>query len=233
MPAGTRVVRCLSFHAHYRCRHSGDCCTARWPIPIEPDALARVRARFVNGPPIPDAPSTLPSVLPLDSHGCAFHDAAARRCQIHAALGHDALPLACRQFPRVVVDDPRGVSVALSAYCPTARAEILDGTGDITIVEAPAAFAADAEYVGLDARTSLPPALCPDVLFDWDSWWEWERLSVALLNTDAEPRALLARLRVAVEHARTWRPGQGPLLDRVREAHAAGHKNMSGINSSN
>ena len=45
------TVRCLSFHATYRCRHSGDCCTARWPIPIEPDALARdhrVRGRLAD-----------------------------------------------------------------------------------------------------------------------------------------------------------------------------------------
>ena len=118
------TVRCLSFHATYRCRHSGDCCTARWPIPIEPEALARARAALsvASGLPEPSHRAHAAGRLPLDTHGCVFHDAEARQCRIHAVLGHDALPLACRQFPRVTVHDPRGVSVALSAYCPTARA---------------------------------------------------------------------------------------------------------------
>lgn len=189
------AVRCLSFHAHYRCRHSGDCCTAGWPIPDDQGGL-----------------------LPRTAQGCALHDATSHRCTIHTAHGHDALPLACRQFPRMTVHDPRGVSVTLSCYCPTARALLDEDTAPITIVEHAPAFPPHGEYVGLDARTALPPALCPDVLMDWDSWWEWERLSVELWNRDESPRHILARLALAVEHARTWRPGQGELIDRVHEA---------------
>ena len=214
------TVRCLSFHATYRCGHTGECCTARWPIPIEADALARVRAAFVNAPHINDPGGDSPVLLPLDAHGCAFHNTATQRCEIHAALGHDALPLACRQFPRVSVTDPRGVSVALSCYCPTALGMLETFAGEIAIVEHPPAFPSGGEYAGLDARTSLPPALCPDVLMDWDSWWEWERLSVELCNRDDTPRQILARLSVAVETVRTWRPADGDLIDRVREAHA-------------
>lgn len=210
----TGAVRCLSFHARYRCAHSGECCTAGWPIPIETDALARVRAHFSDATMRIAGHVTL---LPVTYRGCAFHDAAAHRCTIHLALDHDALPLACRQFPRVIVHDPRGVSVALSCYCPTARG-LLDTASPIAIVDDAPAFPRECEYVGLDARTALPPALCPDVLMDWDSWWEWERLSVDLWNLDEPLRDILARLTVAVEHARTWRPGQGELLDRVREA---------------
>ena len=89
----------------------------------------------------------------------------------------------------------------------------------ITIVENAPAFPPAGEYVGLDARTSLPPALCPDVLMDWDSWWEWERLSVELCNLDEIAHDVLARLAIAVEHARTWRPGHGELIERIRESH--------------
>ena len=189
------AVRCLSFHATYRCRNSGDCCTSRWPIPDDKGGF-----------------------LPLNARGCAFHNAEAHRCEIHAALGHDALPLACRQFPRVSVNDPRGVSVALSCYCPTALGMLETLTGEIAIVENAPAFPPAGEYVGLDARASLPPALRPDVLMDWDSWWEWERRSVGLCNRDETLRQILRRLSAAVEHVRTWRPGQGELIDRVREA---------------
>lgn len=208
-------VRCLSFHANYGCRNSGHCCTADWPIPDD------------NG-----------GLLPRTERGCAFHNADAHRCEIHAAHGHDALPLACRQFPRVTLTDPRGVCVALSCYCPTALSMLETFSGPIAIVDDPPAFPPHGEYVGLDARTSLPPALCPNVLMDWDSWWEWERLSVDLCNLEETPRQILARLLVAVEHARTWRPGQGELLERVQEAHslartADARELRSGLNSSN
>src|SRR6185295_13330944 len=188
------VVRCLSFHAHYQCRHSGNCCTSRWPIPIERDRLERLRIALnrrqieavdsaaphwiANG----DAQAETPAVLGVTAgHACVFFDAAAgRTCRIHSALGHDALPLACRQFPRVSVIDPRGVSVTLSHFCPTA-ASLLDDPIDVTIVDAAPSFRATGEYVGLDARSSLPPLLRPGMLMDWDSWWECERQAVALV----------------------------------------------------
>ncbi len=81
------------------------------------------RAPFIERPAhdTTEAPALLAT-----AHGrCVFHDPAGR-CAIHSALGHDALPVACRQFPRVSVTDPRGVSVTLSHYCPTAAA-LLDG----------------------------------------------------------------------------------------------------------
>ncbi|MBP8273114.1 MAG: hypothetical protein KAY59_01715, partial [Acidobacteria bacterium] len=80
------AVRCLSFHAAYRCGNSGICCTSGWPIPDDQGGL-----------------------LPMTDRGCAFHNAAAHQCEIHALRGHDALPLACRQFPRVSILEPRGV----------------------------------------------------------------------------------------------------------------------------
>ncbi|MBP6715705.1 MAG: hypothetical protein KA205_02510, partial [Acidobacteria bacterium] len=139
--------------------------------------------------------------------------------------GHDALPLACRQFPRVSILEPRGVVVTLSCYCPTSRAMLSIADQPVTIVENPRAFPTSGEYVGLDARTSLPPALCPNLLMDWDSWYEWERLSVELWNLDEPLRQILDRLSIAVESVRTWRPGQGELLDRVRDAHAGARTN--------
>jgi hypothetical protein len=133
-------------------------------------------------------------------------------------LGHDALPLACRQFPRVSITDPRGVSVALSHYCPTAAALLDDDEPVAIAIDAPS-FPPSAEYVGLDATTSLPPLLRPDMLMDWESWWEWERLSVDIIaNSDDDPARSLARLGHAVEHVRPWLPADGALIDRVRES---------------
>ena len=165
----------------------------------------------------------------MTAQGCAFHNAAQHRCEIQAAQGHDALPLACRQFPRVSVTDPRGASVTLSHYCPTALSLLETFAGELAIVTDAAAFPAGGEYVGLDARTSLPPALTPHVLMDWDSWWEWERLAVELFNCDEPPREIQQRLSRAVEHARTWKPGQGELITRVRDSFAMAAKMTSGV----
>lgn len=225
-------VRVLSFHADYRCRDAGVCCTSNWPIPIETDRHARVQAALANGGLRPMAgspaavvrqsPETSPdaTVLLATSHGrCVFHDPAGR-CAIHSALGHDVLPLACRQFPRVSVIDPRGVSVTLSHYCPTAarglRAEATHG-----IVVNPAAFPPTGEYIGLDARTALPPLLRPGMLLDWESWWEIEATTVeVLLTSDGPAGVALGRVQRAVQRLLLWTPDEGPLASHVTAAFA-------------
>ena len=226
-------IRALSFHARYQCRHSGACCTSSWPIPVEADRLERLRAAVANGAlraaadahafeTDDDAPPDTPAVLSVTNGQCVFFDAAGHRCHVHNALGHDALPLACRQFPRVVVTDPRGVSVVLSHYCPTA-AGLLGTDARVEIVDSPEAFPSDGEYVGLDARHSLPPLLRPDMLMDWESWWEFERLAVDFIgNARAPMRTVLGELRPIVETVRAWSPGPEPLIARVRSAFARG-----------
>lgn len=192
-------------------------------------ALASGVLRPVDGGPAAaieqpaDAPPDTPALLARTRGRCVcYQDAigdAGGHCRIQAALGHDALPLACRQFPRVSLIDPRGVSVTLSHYCPTAAA-LLETPGPAEILVNGAGFPAHGEYVGLDVRTALPPALRRDMLMDWDAWWECERLAVAgLSSADAgQPRAALAGIRTAVADIQRWSPGDGPLIDRVREA---------------
>jgi Fe-S-cluster containining protein len=229
---GVREVRVLSFHAEYRCRHSGACCTASWPIPVESDRLARLHAALatgalrpaMSGGPWPlqiaaDAPPETPALLAVHQGRCVFHHAAGS-CAIHTALGHDALPLACRQFPRVCVSDPRGVSVTLSHYCPTAAA-LLERNPDaaasiLTNVER---FPPQAEYVGLDATHALPPLLRPGMLMDWESWWTVERLSVdVLLNRGRQAGDAIAMVRGAVDGIVHWSPGPERLINRVSKA---------------
>jgi hypothetical protein len=81
-----------------------------------------------------DFPVATPAIVASVGAACIFHDPAGEaRCRWQRALGHAALPLACRQFPRVSLVDPRGISVTLSHYCPTA-AQLLDDDRPAEIV---------------------------------------------------------------------------------------------------
>jgi hypothetical protein len=218
----TQLVRALEFHASYRCEHSGVCCTSGWPIVVEREHRERL------GPLLAPAPTAGLSaaadvadddrlLLPIVDGACGLYDCAGRRCRAHAALGHAALPLACRQFPRVTVSDPRGVSVTLSHVCPTARRHLTSGA--IAIVTDAIGFPADGEYVGLDARDALPPLLRADMLMDWESWWEWETRSVAVIAArEAQPAEALGILAAATRDICRWSPSDGLLRGAIDSA---------------
>jgi len=228
------TVRCLSLHAAYRCQDRGACCTAGWPIPVEADRLAGMQAAvaehalqartgrtFWMAPA--DAPPATPGLLDHDDRGCVFFDRrAGAHCRVQHALGHEALPLACRQFPRVSVIDPRGASVTLSHYCPTAAA-LLDDAPPIAIVSDAPSFPPRTELVGLDTRAQLPPLLRPDMLMAWDAWWEWERLSVGLIaDVGTAPADALARLATIVRNTSAWSPADGDLIAWIHRAFEQG-----------
>jgi Fe-S-cluster containining protein len=212
-------VRALSLHSNYRCQDSGACCSAGWAIQIESDRLVHLDAAVRSGS-LELASGTglnwmntgdTPALPVLDGRCAFFDERAAKHCRVQHALGHEALPLACRQFPRVVVRDPFAVSVTLSHFCPTAAA-LLKTDDQIAITDAPPAFPASEEYDGLDATDGLPPLLRMDMAMDWASWREFERLSVALLvdgSTSAE--VSLGQLSHAVEALRVWSPANGDL----------------------
>lgn len=173
-------------------------------------------------------------ILGTDPAGsCVFREPRRARpgsCTVHRDLGEEALPSACRHFPRVVTLSPLGVSVTLSHYCPTAAgmlfviprsfvspsdeesagpASILDSA--LAIVENPEAFPAQWPYEGLDARKALPPLLRPGVLMDWPSLERWERFAVSVLAEEGRsPEAALDVLAAAAEEARRWTPADGP-----------------------
>ncbi len=220
----------LSFHAGYGCRESGACCTVGWPIPIETDRLARAKSAIRSGlltPPRgtdhafvypPDAPSETPAILGISDGACVFYRfSGPARCELQRVSGHDALPLACRQFPRIVLRDRRGVSVTLSHFCPTS-AGMLERDETPHIVSTTPLSAATAALTGLDVRTELPPALRPGMLMGWEDWWQWETAAVELLAGEPEPADGLARLGTAVEAVRMWRPSDGPLARRIIHA---------------
>jgi Fe-S-cluster containining protein len=236
---GVMPARCLSVHASYRCRHSGECCSGVFPIPAEPRVVELVRRLGIGGQPpaelIPATPRSLadlpaeagsngdvypPEFLATRPDGrCVFWSPAENgSCAIHRQAGPDALPSACRHFPRAILHDGRGVFLSLSHFCPTA-AGLLFEDGPLAIVEAAAPLAIGGPIEPFEADGTLPPLLRPGVLTDLDGYDAWERECVRLFALDdLSHAAALDRIAAATETVRTWKPGAVPLQASVTEA---------------
>lgn len=242
----------LSCHVAYACRHSGVCCRAGWPLPVETRvapaidaAVASGRLTTVDGARVwllesAEAPDEFAGTLRQAGGGCVFHQradgrlpsaaeagsASGRRCAVHAGLGVDALPSTCRHFPRVCLVDDRGVRVSLSHACPTAAAMLVDHEGAVAIVPGPPAVPGLAVPEGLDVRGALPPRLTDRVLMDLEGLTAWEAQVVDVL---AGPRTWAAPvddalevLDLAADRLARWRPSHGPLGEAVRARLRAG-----------
>jgi Fe-S-cluster containining protein len=197
------------------------CCRSGWDIPFDSGEATAVRALQLGGALL-DPVGDRPALAVREANGsCSFFDGNTHLCAIHAAGGHDALPLTCRMFPRVVLHDPRGTFISLSHFCPTAASLLFENTGPVAIVDAPAALAQDGALDGLDAQDAWPPLLRDGVLTDLDSYGRWEALSIALLTrAGLGARPSLAALAEATALVVSWKPGRGLLIDRVERAFA-------------
>lgn len=220
---GVMSPTCLSFHAGWACRHSGACCRTGWAIAVEAEPFERLLVHFGDtqvrfavktGGPLPEGSAGL--LRYGDDTRCAFHEG--QRCAIHAQIGPEAQPSACRQFPRVVLQDARGTFVRLSCYCPTAARLLVESVA-IEVVAAPPGLVLDGRLDGFDARDALPPLLRPNLLSDTGGYAEWERRGVETLNSgEGTADAVLKRLAEATERLLRWRPPHGPLACAVESA---------------
>jgi hypothetical protein len=207
-------VRCLNVHAPYVCAHAGACCEAGWTIPVEDGLVAPLRTIGID--------IGAERIAPVRSDGsCAFFERqAGRLCTIQRRGGAALLPSMCRHFPRVVVNDPRGASVTLSHFCPTA-AGLLFTAPHLTIVDAPSSLALNGSLDGLDATGVLPPLLTTDVLTDWDGYSAWEARAVALFDGEhVQPERAVEALAIATDASCRWRPGSQSLSEAVHHAFA-------------
>ncbi|HEX5107600.1 MAG TPA: hypothetical protein VFV95_04105 [Vicinamibacterales bacterium] len=225
-------VYSLSIHADYRCRHSGNCCTADWDVPVELSVFRSVEEALTAGRLTaaassgdggafivePDLPDDAAAILRRTPTGdCVFFDRSSHLCVVHRDLGEGALPATCRHFPRVAVRDMRGTFVALSHFCPTAAGMLFRQDVPLTIVGAPAAFP-PGDYEGLTVPDGdLPPLLRPGMLMDPEGYTAWEAHMVArCAEAHGGPESVLATLVRDAAIVRRWRPSDGPLSEAVR-----------------
>ena len=219
-------VLALNLHAGFACRYSGACCTAGWPIPVEPDAAAALAADMpgaggllVSSGRMPDGAAAV--IAPLAGGACPFFlPAESRLCAIQVRLGHEALPLSCRQFPRVALLEADAVRVTLSHFCPTAAWMLFAGAPEPpSVVLDAAGIAGRCEHSGFDARTTIPPLLRPGVAMDVETCRLWETHLLRIFGSPAgqTPEDALARVAIAADTIRGWQVQQGSLA-----SHAAG-----------
>jgi Fe-S-cluster containining protein len=224
-------VFALSIHADYRCRHSGVCCSSDWDVPVEAAVYRNLEealraARVVPSGDAHDggAPLIVEEGMPDDaaamiarteSGHCVFYQRPTGLCGVHHQLGHDALPMTCRHFPRLAVRDRRGTHISLSHYCPTA-ASLLFRDVAIQIVADPPAFP-PADYEGLVVDDDeWPPLLHGRMLMDHEGYGAWERHMV--MRCASETRSVeqvVATLRRDALLLRDFDPLRERLLERI------------------
>jgi Fe-S-cluster containining protein len=216
-----QVIKCLSFHAGYRCRHSGACCRTDWDLPFDTTDRERIEQLGLATAGDFREGDSISFARRRPDGACVFLASAPEGdiCTIHRAAGHDVLPVTCRMFPRIALHDARGTMLTLSHYCPTAASLLFEYDGPTEIVEAAPSLTGVGPLDGLDAREVLPPLLRDGVLMDLESFAEWERWAIgALTMPDADPRDAVARVEAVTAEIATWSPGEIPLLDAVRAA---------------
>lgn len=225
-------VRLLALHAPYQCRHRGVCCREPWAIPVDRVRHRRIADAALAGRlRLPHASVDLFAAAPgVDDDAdlvvgrcggeCVFLEPGQLGlCAIHRDLGHEALPTACRHFPRVVVLDPRGVSLSLSCVCPTVAGLLYDAAPEWhqVVHEGPVVLPG-MQWEGLDARDTLPPQVSETRLWDWDAMTAYELQTLNALSTHAPEQALAV---VAGATARLEHDSQGSLEALVETAFRA------------
>jgi Fe-S-cluster containining protein len=224
-------VYSLSIHADYRCRHSGQCCSTDWDVPLElpiyrslTDALATGQLRtsagaaglapFIVGA---DLSEEAPAIFRRTPNGrCVFFEPGPNLCIVHRDLGVDALPATCRHFPRVAIRDARGTFITLSHFCPTAASMLFRDDVALRIVEAPPAFP-PGDYDGLAVHDDdVPPLLHPGMPMDHDGYSAWEEHLVArCAELERSPESVLATMMRDARLLGTWRPGGRSLRETI------------------
>jgi Fe-S-cluster containining protein len=225
-------VFALSFHADYRCQHSGVCCSSDWDVPVELPIYRTLTEALANGriapenvadrdlPPLiveDDLPDDAAAMLARTPRGeCVFYHRDSRLCAIHRDAGETHLPATCRHFPRLAVRDGRGTTISLTHYCPTAARSLFRTDVPIEIVEAPVAFP-PADYEGLSiGPEDWPPLLHPTLLMDLEGYDGWERHMVArCADPLASAESVVRTLERDARAMHLFTPGSGTLTDAI------------------
>src|SRR5690606_28104623 len=135
-----------------------------------------------------------------------------RRCRVHAALGPDAKPDFCREFPFQLVEEPRGLVAVVRASCLGFGHTFRDGPfvdgRDVDAVRA----------AGRPVRRFAPEQvpILPGMVLPLDRYLTLEDQLIAAVEEAGhlQPAALVARVRARIL---PWGPEPSPGQARVAE----------------
>lgn len=228
-PAGGQV-RTLRGLAAYACGHTGSCCRAGWPIPIDDHVLVTLHQADAAGalPAATQGRWLIDGVLGhTANHECVFHTPAVARaaCSLEWTMGSGALPTSCRQFPRVLLSDARGWHQSLSVWCGTAARMVAAGAGPVGLRHKADTCFLSIDHIqvdprvhvdALDASEAWPPLLRPGVLAGHGAYDQWENRLLqeflAPVLRGAFPLAsALGSALCWTDVLRAWRPSDGAL----------------------
>jgi hypothetical protein len=122
-------------------------------------------------------------------------------------------------------ESPLGVSLTLSAFCPTAAGLLFEqGSFGVTTVNV------GRHYEGLDARDVMPPLLRANMLMDWEGVARWEELAVGILSDlrDDVERAVAIIEHASAETCERWTPAAGAIAGSLSDAFARARRRQSG-----
>lgn len=125
------MTAALHIAASFTCHSCGRCCRNSWDILVEPaarsaiagSAAAQKAERSGYQPLVVHSEQTVATGRRKDG-ACVFLDAQ-QLCSLHAELGSQSKPLACRLYPYSIVATPSGYYASLSFACPS----VVEGQG--------------------------------------------------------------------------------------------------------
>ncbi len=159
------------------------CCQAPWRVVVldgeqqamdtrlaTVDAPPELRARLASGV-VTRGNSRL---LKQPGGACSLLDRSERACSLHASGGLAALTLACRNFPRSVVELPTGVEIGFTTGCPTVTAMLNAASGPFELVAAAATGYPPRIRVGDELELVRGRSMALADLFSRRAfWWQW------------------------------------------------------------
>ncbi len=110
----------------FECTNCGKCCREKWEIRVDAPSAERLLARPWPGLGVEQPFKKRLAVVKDDLEwtverkscgSCVFLEEK-NLCRIHRELGLEEKPQVCQQFPFLFSEDPSGVTVGLSHYCP-------------------------------------------------------------------------------------------------------------------
>lgn len=213
--------------ARWDCRGCAKCCHHHDLGPVEPEIAAGIEAHGIDklwpgheGRPWATRRSgptgTGLFLEKIDGHCVFLQDDGG--CAVHAAMGAAAKPAFCREYPFMVLKEPRGYAITLREGCGGVAESMDDGA---LLEDQAAEVLALPRHYPMVEFSSKRVELVPGLQVPRRRWLELEEALLAdIADHDRQPADHVAAVRARVFSA-VGRPDPAPSATRLAQATAA------------